>query len=56
MMGRSPSPTRAPTPHWTYRLTRWGLAAVFFWAGAAKLADPAAWERLAKLYAFTNFG
>jgi hypothetical protein len=50
MTGRSPSPARAPTPHWAYRLTRWGLAAVFVWAGAAKLADPAAFAALIDAY------
>jgi hypothetical protein len=50
MTGRSPSPARAPAPHWAYRLTRWGLAAVFVWAGAAKLADPAAFAALIDAY------
>jgi hypothetical protein len=50
MTGRSPSPSRAPAPHWSYRLTRWGLAAVFVWAGAAKLADPAAFAALIDAY------
>jgi hypothetical protein len=27
---------------WAYRLVRWGLAGAFLWAGAVKLADPAA--------------
>ena len=50
MKGRSPSPARAPVLHWAYRLTRWGLAAVFFGAGAAKLADPAAFAALIDAY------
>jgi hypothetical protein len=50
MKGRSPSPARTPVLHWTYRLTRWGLAAVFFGAGAAKLADPAAFAALIDAY------
>lgn len=50
MMGRSPAPDRAPAQHWAYRLTRWGLAAVFLGAGASKLADPAAFAALIDAY------
>ena len=45
------SPTmQARTPRWPYRLARWGLAAVFLWAGATKLADPAAFAALIDAY------
>jgi uncharacterized membrane protein YphA (DoxX/SURF4 family) len=50
MKGRSPSSDRAPVLQWAYRLTRWGLAAVFFGAGATKLADPAAFAALIDAY------
>jgi uncharacterized membrane protein YphA (DoxX/SURF4 family) len=41
---------QARTPCRSYRLVRWGLATVFFWAGATKLADPAAFAALIDAY------
>ena len=50
MNGPGPPTDPAPVPDWPYRLVRWGLSAVFFWAGAAKLADPAAFAALIDAY------
>jgi uncharacterized membrane protein YphA (DoxX/SURF4 family) len=51
IMTADTSPTmQARTPQWPYRVARWGLAAVFFWAGATKLADPAAFAALIDAY------
>jgi hypothetical protein len=50
MNGPRPPTDPAPVPDWPYRLVRWGLSAVFFWAGAAKLADPAAFAALIDAY------
>jgi uncharacterized membrane protein YphA (DoxX/SURF4 family) len=35
---------------WAYRLLRWALALVFFYAGAAKLADPEAFAVIIEAY------
>lgn len=50
MTAETPPTMQARTPRWPYRLARCGLAAVFLWAGATKLADPAAFAALIDAY------